>query len=164
MNYFWVYIVCGVFIAMYGGRILFQNRRIEITGCLPGRIAGTAIVFAVAAVLVIWRKGGADKELYYMIGAMLLTVVVFCFLKSGIGPHGVYINGKVMPFAKMEYFAFEAEMKDLIRVRVHTALKDTALYFKISDKEAVREYFQLAKVPDFDKMGSEDFKKNKKKK
>lgn len=162
MQYFWVYIISSVFVAIYLGRIMFQKRRIEIEGRLPGRIVGTAVVFLIAAAIILIKRGWENTELLYMLGAMFVAVSVFCFVKSGIGPAGIYINGKLISFSKMDYFSFESEMKDLYRVRIHTPLKDTALYFKQSDKEAIREYFALAKVPDFDKMGAGDFKKKKK--
>lgn len=129
--------------------IIFVNRTIKLRGSVPFR----GPVMVIAAVLFsgfYLFRWGVTRESIICVVMFIIVTLIFLVVRAGLTEHGVANNGNVMPYSRIQYYAFEKGMKGGTRVRLHSQRRELVLLFPDDQLPLFEAYMAKNEIPTMD--------------
>lgn len=139
--------ISGVLIIWELTAVSFTNKKVNVTGAVPGQKLGIGI-FAAACLVIMWAKWGIDKWQILSMAAIIVAALLNFVIRNGLSEYGIYINGWSTPYKDIRYFDFERKEGELNRIRVAALRRDITLLFTDEQMQLAFAYFSKNNVPD----------------
>lgn len=118
---------------------------------LQGKVYGRAISMGILVVLggvAMWRRWSELGRLWPILVALVGCTALYMTMKAGFGDQGMYFNGKLVKYPKINHYNIERETETGFSLRINTGNKDYVLDFSADQSEAVLAYLGKGQVPD----------------
>ncbi len=142
--------------------VIFVNRTIKLRGSVPFRVPVMLIVALLFSGFYLVRWGVTRESIICVIMFVIVTLV-FLLVRTGLTENGVANNGSVLPFTRIQYYAFEKGMKEGVRVRIHSQRRELVLLFPEDQVPLFEAYMAKNEIPTLDEYRDEKkYEKGKK--
>ena len=145
------YILCGAMFVWVLNALIFYNKKVDMIAEVPQKNVGAMAIAAVLA-LIVFIRFPDDPGKFIVIGGLALDLLLYSFIKSGVGEQGIYTNGRFVPFLSMKYYGFEKGYDETkLRMRFRGRRSEYALLFDPKFQKQIVDIMEKNEVDSWDK-------------
>ncbi len=141
-----LYALLGLFIVWCVARLIATAGRITLPGQVPGMTLATVVVLGLLGYGV-YSQREQFANVWILFAGIVVGMVLYSLIRVGLCGDGVYYKGKLLHFAKIDFYMIEPRGQGHFVLRLHMARRDYALLFQNAQKEAVIAHLVAGQVP-----------------
>ena len=144
-----IWILLGIVAIWLLASMVLTHRHIKVHGDVAMKKIAIAIFVVLSALVIIFRYGPSTMNLLLILAIAALGALSLC-LKHGLGDRGVYMNGRLLKYEKMQYYHIELTDSFGTKIRFNSISKDFSLTFPEDKVELVKAYMVKYDVTPFE--------------
>ena len=144
-----IWILVGIVAIWLLASMAVSHRHIKVHGDVAMKKIAVAIFIVLSALVIIFRYGPSTTNLLLILAMAAVGVLSLC-LKHGLGDKGVYMNGRLLKYEKMNYYHIEFTDSFGTKIRFNSLAKDFSLTFPTDKVEVVKAYMTKYDVTPFE--------------
>ena len=144
-----IWILLGIVALWLLASMVLTHRHIKVQGTLPMSKIAIGIFIVLATLVILLRYGPSTMNLLLILANAAVGALSLC-LKHGLGDRGVYMNGRLLKYEKMQYYHIELTDSFGTKIRFNSFSKDFALTFPEDKVELVKAYMVKNDVTPFE--------------
>lgn len=144
-----IWILLGIVAIWLLASMALTHRHIKVYGDVAMKKIAIGIFVVLSALVIIFRYGATTMNLLLILASAAVGALSLC-LKHGLGEKGVYMNGRLLKYEKMNYYHIELTDSFGTKIRFNSLSKDFSLTFPTDKVELVKAYMTKYDVTPFE--------------